>query len=481
MNINIILPELILFCGSILVLLFDIFFAKKNRDFFYITHLLSLLICGTAIALTFVSVTNNEVFFNGFYRNNPIIALGKGIIVLLLTFVILISLKFVSSLEKFSAEFLALMMIGSSGGMIMIASNDFLTFYLGLELQALSFYLLSAFKTNSRQSSEAGMKYFILGCLASGILLYGISLIYGFMGTTNFLTISQLVENQKNDVSIGFIFGLVMVVCAMFFKLANAPFHNWSPDVYQGSPTIVATLFASVGKFSAVLALTLLIYNFSWVILTKIMLMVGLISIIVGSFGAIFQTNLKRLLAYSSISHVGFIILGLGGLSKNVVTAVLFYIFIYSFISIASFAFLNLISSSNQIENDQEDNKIFNINSLSGLAKKNPIIAFCFAVIMFSSAGIPPLAGFFSKFYILSATISSGYLLFAIIAVFFSVVSAFYYLRIVKIMYLDQPNNDIVLDDSLATKSIIIFVTILNFVMIIFIETIFSLINGFLY
>jgi NADH-quinone oxidoreductase subunit N len=480
MNIAVLLPEITLFCGGLFILLLDVFFGKKNHDFFYFTHLLSLLICALAIGFTFKNFVINDYFFNKFFHNNPLISLAKSFLILLLTIVILMSIRFVNSIKKFSAEFLVLVLFSCVGGLIMIASNDFLVFYLGLELQALSFYLLSSINTSSAKSSEAGLKYFILGSLASGILLYGISLIYGFMGTTNFSEIANLVELQKNDVPVGFLLGLILVLIAMFFKLSNAPFHMWSPDVYEGSPTIVATLFATVGKFSAVLALTLLLYNFSWVILSKIMGLVGLLSIIVGAFGAIFQKNFKRLLAFSSISHVGFIILGFAGLGKNVVVSVIFYIFIYSLITIGSFGFLNLITSKNQIDNDEEDNKIFKISSLSGLSKTNPVMALCLSLLMFSSAGIPPLAGFFSKFYIISATISSGFLILAIIAIIFSVVSAFYYLRIIKIIYFDKPKDIIDLDDSLAIKAIIIFSTILNFVMLFFIENIFTLLNGFM-
>jgi NADH-quinone oxidoreductase subunit N len=348
-------------------------------------------------------------------------------------------------------------------------------------LQALSFYLLSAINTKSPKSSEAGLKYFILGSLASGLLLYGISMIYGFMGTTNFSSIAELVELQKNDVSSGFLLGIILVLIAMFFKLSNAPFHMWAPDVYEGSPTIVATIFATVGKFSAVLALSLLFYNFSWLILSKIMVSVGLLSIIVGSFGAIFQKNFKRLLAFSSISHVGFVIIGFAGLGKNVLVAVIFYIFVYSLISLGTFGFLNLMVSKNDIDNDAEDNKIFNISSLSGLSKTNPVMALCLSLLMFSTAGIPPLAGFFSKFYILSSTLASGFFFFALVAIIFSVISAFYYLRIVKIIYFDKPNNAMVVDESLAIKSIIIFSAILNLIMIIFIENIFSLLNSFIF
>jgi NADH-quinone oxidoreductase subunit N len=481
MNIAVLLPEITLFCGGLLILMLDIFFAKKNSNFFYINHLLALIICGIAIALSFKNFVINDFFFSKLYHNSPLISLVKSFIILLLTFVLVMSLRFVYLMPKFSAEFLALALFATTGGLIMIASNDFLTFYLGLELQALSFYLLSAINTRSAKSSEAGLKYFILGCLASGLLLYGISMIYGFMGTTNFSTIAELIELQKNDVSAGFLLGIILVLIAMFFKLANAPFHMWSPDVYEGSPTIVATIFATIGKFSAVLALVLIFYNFSWAILGKIMIIVGLFSIIVGSFGAIFQKNFKRLLAFSSISHVGFVIIGFAGLGKNVVVSVIFYILIYSLISLGTFGFLNLMISKNEIDNDAEDKIIFNINSLSGLSKTNPVMALCLSLLMFSTAGIPPLAGFFSKFYILSATISSGYLFFALVAIIFSVISAFYYLRIVKIIYFDKPNYHINLDDSLAIKSIIIFTTFLNLIMLLFIENIFALLNSFIF
>ncbi len=481
MNIAVLLPEITLFCGGLTILLLDVFFAKKNQNFFYITHILTLLTCAVAIVLSFNNFVINDFFYNKFYHNTPFISLIKAFLILLLTIVILMSLRFVSQMPKFTAEFLALMLFATTGGLIMIASNDFLIFYLGLELQALSFYLLSAINTKSNKSSEAGLKYFILGCLASGLLLYGISMIYGFMGTTNFSTIAELVEMQKNDVSAGFLLGIIFVLIAMFFKLSNAPFHMWAPDVYEGSPTIVATAFATIGKFSAVLALTLLIYNFSWVILSKIMLFVGLFSIIVGSFGAIFQKNFKRLLAFSSISHVGFIIIGLAGLGKNVIVAVVFYIFIYSLISLGTFGFLNLMISKNEIDNDEEDKKIFKISALSGLSKTNPVMALCLALLMFSTAGIPPLAGFFSKFYILSTVVSSGFAIFAFIAIIFSVISAFYYLRIVKIIYFDKPQDLMILDEALALKSIIIFITILNLIMLFFIETIFSLVNGFIF
>jgi len=481
MNIAVLLPEVTLFCGGLLILLLDIFFAKKIKSFFYITHLLALVICGISIGLSFNNFVINDYFFNKLYHNSPLISLIKSFVILLLTFVILMSLRFVYLIPKFSAEFLALSLFATCGGIIMIASNDFLTFYLGLELQALSFYLLSAFNTKSSKSSEAGLKYFILGSLASGLLLYGISMIYGFMGTTNFSTIAELNELQKNNVSPGFLFGIILVLTAMFFKLSNAPFHNWAPDVYEGSPTIVTTIFATVGKSTAVFALVLLFYNFSWIILSKIMILVGLLSIIVGSFGAIFQKDLKRLLAFSSISHVGFIVIGFAGLGKNVVVAVIFYIVVYSLINLGTFGFLNLMISKNEIDNDDENKKIFNINSLSGLSKTNPVMSLCLSLLMFSTAGIPPLAGFFSKFYILSATIASGYLFFALVAIIFSVVSAFYYLRIVKIIYFDKPNSIMVLDDSLAIKSIIIFSTILNLVMLLLIENIFALLNSFIF
>ncbi len=378
------------------------------------------------------------------------------------------------------------MMISTVGAMFLISANDFLTFYLALELQGLSLYLLAAMNKKSAKSSEAGMKYFILGSVASAILLFGISLIYGYSGTTNFNALSELYAGGQSTVPIAVMLGFILVVTAMFFKISAAPFHMWAPDVYEGSPTIVTTFFATVAKFTATIVLIRLFYvvAISWVGINKILILVAITSIAIGSFGAIWQKNLKRLLAYSSIGHIGFVILGLAAFNREAIGACVFYMIIYAILSLGSFGFLNLVRSKNAAqagqEDDLENDKIFDISSLSGLAKTNPVMAFSLATLMFSTAGIPPMAGFFSKFYIIMAALRGGFMLPAICAILFSVVSAYYYLRIIKVMYFDEPKEIMVLDNINNIKLIILVTAILNIGFIAFIDPILLMISNFI-
>jgi NADH-quinone oxidoreductase subunit N len=486
MNLSPILPEITLFCGALIILMSDVFFGKKVRDFFYISHFSSLIFCAATIFLIIGNFTKSELIFNQMFAISPFTSFTKAIAVALLTTTILFSLRFVFSVPKISAEFLALLMIATSGGMVLISANDFLTFYLGLELQALSLYLLAALNRNSAKSSEAGMKYFILGCLASGILLFGISMIYGLSGTTNFKALTDLYHpgnGAKIEIPVGVMFGFVLVLTAMFFKIAAAPFHMWSPDVYEGAPTISVTFFATVAKFTAIIALLRLVSSLAigWAGIEKIFIFTALFSLAVGSFGAIFQKNFKRLLAYSSIGHVGFILLGMAKFDKESLIACLLYAVIYAVISVGSFGFLILMRSSDEekAESDAENEKTFTTSSLSGLAKTNPLMAFCLAVLMLSSAGIPPLAGFFSKFYILTAAITHGFLLTAIFAILFSVISAYYYLRIVKIIYFDEPQKTITLEEIGNVKLVIFLAAIFNLVLIFSLDSIASSIANF--
>lgn len=484
MNLVSISPEITLFCGALLILMLDVFLGKKFKEFFYVSHLISLLVCAGTLFLITQNFTKSDLIFNQMFVTNSFTSLVKAIALLLLTMVILMSLGFVHAVQKISAEFLALLMIATVGGMVLVSANDFLVFYLGLELQALSLYLLAALNRSSAKSSEAGIKYFILGCLASGLLLFGISMIYGFAGTTNFTALMDLYHHQgveKNAIPLAVMLGFVLVLIAMFFKIAAAPFHMWSPDVYEGSAPIVTTFFATVAKFTAVMALLRLFSGLilGWQGISNIFIFVAMLSLMVGSFGAIYQKNFKRLLAYSSIGHVGFILLGMAAFSKESFSACIFYMIIYSLISISSFGFLTLIKSADEKEGDEADDKTFAITSLSGLAKTNPAMAFVIAILMFSTAGIPPLAGFFSKFYIIIAIINHGLLLYAIIAILFSVISAYYYLRIVKVMYFDEPQNNIRLEESGNTRLIIFFAAILNLIMIFFLNPLLSSITNF--
>jgi NADH-quinone oxidoreductase subunit N len=372
-------------------------------------------------------------------------------------------------------------MIATAGGLIMISANDLLLFYLGLELQALSLYLLASFSVKSARSSEAGIKYFILGSLASGLLLFGISMVYGYSATTNFTVLQDFITKLKpEEMPIGLVFGMVMVATAMFFKISAVPFHMWAPDVYQGVPTIVLAFFGTVVKFSMVIALIFLSLNISWVILSNILLIVAIASIIVGSFGAIYQKNLKRLFAFSSITHIGFVLLALSPLDKSIFNSCIFYMIVYSIISLGTFSFLTIMRSPQEIENDETDEKTFHISSLSGLSKTHPVMAFSLSVLMLSTAGIPPLAGFFSKFYILKSAISTGLFLYAIIAVIFSAISAFYYLRIIKIMYFDEPNGNLEIEDFGNARLIVFVSAIVNIGLMFFIDPLMNTLTNFL-
>ncbi len=485
MNLYLILPEISLIGGAFFILMLDVFLAKKIKNLFYISHLFSLLFCGLSIFFALKNFTVNEFAFDKSFLNSHFTSFCKIITATLLSFAIAISANFTYLNKRINAEFLSLLLLATSGGMILISANDFLVFYLGLELQALSLYLLAAIKRDSLKASEAGMKYFILGSLASGILLFGISMIYGFSGTVNFSFLNELYHGkaQNSAIPVGDMFGFILVITAMFFKIAAAPFHMWSPDVYEGSNSTVTTFFATVAKFTALMALlrmfsTLII---GWPGIENIFIFVGILSIAVGGFGAIFQKNLKRLLAFSSVSHAGFILLGMAALSQKGILACMLYILIYALISVGSFAFIAAIKAkNNENESDEYNEKILNISALSGLAKTNPIMAFSFATLMFSSAGIPPLAGFFSKFYILSAFATRGLFSLTVFAIILSVVSAFYCLRIVKIMYFDESKNEIEFHYPIATKSIVVGSALINIAMIFFIGKSISILANFL-
>ncbi len=488
MNLTAILPEISLFLGAIIILMSDVFLGKKFKEFFYVSHLLSLIFCTITLCLIVTDFTKSDLSFYQMFSNNAFATFVKAVTVTLLTLVILFSLNFLYFAQKISAEFLALMMISTVGAMVLISANDFLTFYLALELQGLSLYLLAALNKKSHRSSEAGMKYFILGSVASGILLFGISLIYGFSGTTNFNALSTLYAGSQSNVPMAVMFGFILVIIAMFFKISAAPFHMWAPDVYEGSATIVTTYFATVAKFASTLVFVHLIYTVTlgWAGINKILIFVALASILVGSFGAIWQKNIKRLLAYSSISHVGFVILGLAAFNQEAIKACLLYMLVYAVLSLGSFGFLNLIRSSDPKkagqEDDAENEKIFSISSLSGLSKTNPVMAFSLAILMLSTAGIPPFAGFFSKFYIIMAALRGGFMIPATIAILFSVVSAYYYLRVIKVMYFDEPKEGRAIEiDNIANIKFIIFLTaILNLVFVTYLDSILLLISNFL-
>ncbi len=479
-----ILPELTLFCSALFILMADVFFAKRFKNFYKFSYVCALAATFLALILALSTSTASENFFYSMLFSSSFTVFVKICLSVLLIFIITLSLEYLKKRSSTSAEFLALMMISTVGAMLLIQSNDFLILYLSLELQSLPLYLLAAMNRQSVRSSESGVKYFILGSTASGILLLGISLFYGFSGTTNFDAAFNLYAHSQIPPAV--VLGFVLILIAIFFKISAAPFHMWTPDVYQGSHAIVTSFFATISKFSATLILVRIFLDLSTGFegMNNVLILVAVTSLAVGSLGAIRQNNLKRLFAYSSIGHVGFVLFGLSALSLEGIKSCVIYMVIYSVLSIGNFGFLTLISRSgnNGNKDDEADDQRYSISSLSGLANKNPILALSFAILMFSTAGIPPLAGFFSKFYIIITTIKEGYYIASTVAILFSAVSAYYYLRIVKVMYFDKPekSTQVRFYKRLGSKLVIVFIALLNLSFILYLKNFSSFISKML-
>ncbi len=329
------------------------------------------------------------------------------------------------------AEYSVLVLFAVLGMSIMVSAADFITLYLGLELNSLAAYVLASILRQDQRSAEAGLKYFVLGALASGILLYGISLLYGFTGGTDFVSVRAGLEG---DLSTGQLFGLIFVMAGLAFKIAAVPFHMWTPDVYEGAPTPVTAFFSTAPKVAAVALTARVVFEvFGGQVLAwqQIVMFAALASIVFGALGAIGQENLKRLLAYSSINNIGFILLGLAVANADGASAMLVYLFIYVVMSLGSFVALLMLRS--------EDGHLYEtFGDIRGLATTRPVIAWSLLVLMFSLAGIPPLLGFFSKFVIFKATVEAGLVAFAAIAIAASVIGAFYYIKFVKVMFFDD-------------------------------------------
>ena len=455
----ILLPEIsltILTCCCLILGLYS----KKNSYLKTINaSVFSLII---TILLIFVNADIKFAHYDELFSNNSLIQFFKIIIVIGSLTSIIISKNYFLELKIAKFEVPILLMFSTIGMLIMISSNNLMLMYLSIELQSLSLYVLAAIKRNSLVSAESGVKYFILGALSSGILLYGCSLIYGFTGTTSFEKI-YLSLNQLDNLNLGIIFGLVFILAGLAFKVSAVPFHMWTPDVYEGSPTSITAFFAIVPKIAAIV----LIFRFclepfgnfykEW---SQIIIFLSIGSMFVGAIAAIAQNSLKRLLAYSSIGHVGYVLIALAAGNQESIKAVAIYMFAYMVMNVAIFAIiLSLKSSKGFVEN---------IDELSGLSKSNPIIGLSIAAIMLSMAGIPPFIGFFSKFYIFIAALNKGLVVLSILGVLASVISAYYYLRIIKVMYFEDlnPNQNYNFTISLQSK---IILTLMLFIMTFFV------------
>tara|TARA_B100001029_G_scaffold160401_1_gene148395 strand:+ start:2647 stop:4062 length:1416 start_codon:yes stop_codon:yes gene_type:complete len=428
-NLNYIYPEL--FLGiSIMILLIIGVFKKNSSNFVYNLSILSLLIC---LALIFNFPINSNIgLFNESYKIDYLSSFMKILLITSGFFVLLSSSKYIQINKLNKIEYPILVLSSILGMMVMICSNDLILFYIGLELQSLALYVLASFNRDNLLSSESGLKYFVLSALSSGLLLYGCSLIYGFSGSTNFTYIAD----NLNQSSYGLSFGLVFILVGLAFKISAVPFHMWAPDVYQGSPTSVTIFFAILPKIAALTVFIRILYVPFINIIDQwqmIIIFLSIASMLFGAVAAIGQKNLKRLIAYSSIGHMGYALAGLATGTNQGIQSSISYISIYLFMNLAFFCCLFML---------KKDEKYFeNIEDLSGLSKNHPILSFSFLIVLFSLAGIPPLAGFFAKFYIFAAVIEKSMYFLAIVGLLSTVVAAFYYLRLIKIIYFDEEKN----------------------------------------
>ena len=425
-NLNFIFPEIFISLTLMFLLIVGVF-KKNSSQLIYNLSGISLIVL-LILNLKLFTQTNVNLFSDS-YTIDELSTFMKILVSVSGFFVILTSSKYLKLNKIFIIEYPVLILGSILGMMIMISSNDLIVFYLGLELQSLSLYVLASFNRDNVLSSESGLKYFVLSALSSGLLLYGCSLIYGFSGTTNFTLISQL---NLTEFHYGITFGVVFIIVGLAFKISAVPFHMWAPDVYQGSPTSVTLFFAILPKIAALTVFIRFLYvpfiNLidQWQI---IIIFLSIASMVFGAVAAIGQKNIKRLVAYSSIGHMGYALAGmLVGTNQGIQSSII-YITIYMVMNIALFSCLFMIK--------RKDEYCENLNDLSGLSKNHPIISFSLLIILFSLAGIPPLAGFFAKFYIFVAVVEKSMYLLAIIGLLSTVVSAFYYIRIIKIIYFD--------------------------------------------
>ena len=425
------LPEIVLLVGAMLLLMFGAY-SKSNR-----TELVTWLSIGILIVAAIAVLRQPEAaveLFDGAFVVDGMARFMKVLVLLAAAGALVLSIDYLREEHSGRYEYSVLVLFATAGMLLMISANDLIALYLGLELQSLSLYVLAAFRRDQVRSSEAGLKYFVLGALSSGMLLYGASFVYGFAGSTSFELIADMTKARGDN--FGLIVGLVFVLVGLAFKISAVPFHMWTPDVYEGAPTPVTALFAGAPKVAAMALLMRLVMTGFGDIAAKwqqIIVFLSIASMLLGSFAAIGQTNIKRLMAYSSIGHIGFALVGLAAADAVGMRGVLVYLAIYVVMTLGTFACILAMRRS--------DGPVEEIEELSGLAQTNLPMAFVLALLMFSMAGIPPLAGFFAKIYVFQAAIKAGLYPLAVIGVLASVVGCYYYLRIIKVMFFDEPKE----------------------------------------
>ena len=474
-DIKLFSPEIILILGAIFILLYGIFFKKdknSNKKILYIS--LISLIASLYCSIYVVDIGTNS--FNNLLNNNLYTLFFKILVFSGTIVIIYISYDYLKDLSLITPEFFFLILLSLVGILVLISSRNIISMYLGLELQSICLYILASYRKYDIKSSEAGVKYFIIGALSSGVLLYGLSIIYAFTNSTDFYEISKSInlslQNNENFLIINI--GFVLILCGLFFKIAVVPFHMWAPDVYEGSPTSITAFFTTIPKIGVIAFLikflntTFESYSDAWF---QILYLVSVISMILGSIAAVNQSNIKRLLAYSSISHMGFILIGILTANHIGIKSVQLYISIYMLNVLGIFTCILCL------KNKIDGYYLENIKNFSGLLQKNPFLSFSFAILLFSLVGIPPLSGFFGKLYILISAIESKLYVLSVIAVLTSIISAFYYLRIIKVIFFDKPINDIYINIPAISRLIIFITLIISIFLIIFLSDFLEIIN----
>lgn len=426
------LPEIIVGLGAVALLMLGVFQqAEPGKDL--TTAILAIIVLLAAAVPLAMPGADRAVLFEGAFVDDSFARFMKLLVLAGAALVLVMSIGDLARTKLLSFEYVVLLLLSVVGMMLMISAGDLIALYLGIELQSLALYVVAAIHRDNVRSSEAGLKYFVLGSLSSGMLLYGCSLIYGFTGSVDFTTIAAAAAGQSPAANIGLTIGLVFLLVGIAFKVSAVPFHMWTPDVYEGAPTPVTAFFAAAPKMAAMaLFVRVVVTAFPGIASQwqQIVVFLSIASMLLGAFAAIGQTNIKRLMAYSSIGHVGYALIGIASNSEVGTQAVLVYLAIYLFMTVGAFACILAMR--------RKDGPTEKIEDLSGLAKTNLPMAFVLAMIMFSMAGIPPLAGFFAKYYVFAAAIKADLIALAVIGVLASVVAAYYYLRVVKIMFFDE-------------------------------------------
>ena len=445
-DLLVLLPELVLALGAMALLLLGAVGGEKTASAISWGAIALLVAAG---ALTILVVPEQASAFHGAFIADGFSRFAKILILIGAALSILLAGEFFERIALSRFELPVLMLIATLGMMLMVSASSFLSLYMGLELQSLALYVLAAFNRDNLKSSEAGLKYFVLGALSSGMMLYGISLIYGFTGSVQFSTIAGVIGH--GGTGIGIIFGIVFLVAGLAFKVSAVPFHMWTPDVYEGAPTPITAYFATAAKVAAMcLFLRAILTPFpdaihQW---RQIIIFISVLSMVLGAVAALGQKNIKRLMAYSSIGHMGYALLGLAAGTALGARGVLIYLAIYVFTNLGVFASIQAMRRGGK--------SLESISDLAGLGRTNPKLALVFSMLFLSLAGLPPLAGFFAKFYVFLAAIQAGLIWPAVIGVLASAVGLVYYLRLVKVMYFDEPAPAFDGDMAMGSRAILI-------------------------